>query len=70
MSESVEEAAREMKIWFTEDESHDYVTAQERIMYEAIKNSSGGGVYTNSRHLRCRLFVIQSHSEPLHVCSA
>lgn len=37
-SESVEEAQREMQIWFTPDEIHDYVTAQERIMYEAIKN--------------------------------
>ncbi len=38
-SESVEEAEREMALWFTPDELHDYVTAQERIMYEAIKNS-------------------------------
>ncbi|HMA78647.1 MAG TPA: nucleoside-diphosphate kinase [Candidatus Paceibacterota bacterium] len=38
-SESVEEAEREMKIWFTEEEIHDYVTAQERIMYEAIKSA-------------------------------
>jgi nucleoside-diphosphate kinase len=38
-SESVEEADREMKIWFTEDEVHEYATAQERIMYEAIKNA-------------------------------
>lgn len=38
-SESVEEAVREMKIWFTDDEIHEYVTAQERIMYEAIRNS-------------------------------
>jgi len=37
-SESVEEAEREIKIWFREDEIFDYVTAQERIMYEAIKN--------------------------------
>lgn len=37
-SESVEEAEREIKIWFTIDELHEYVTAQERIMYEAIKN--------------------------------
>jgi nucleoside-diphosphate kinase len=36
-SESVEEAEREMKIWFAEEELHDYVTAQERIMYESIK---------------------------------
>lgn len=38
-SESVEEAEREIKIWFTEDEVHSYVTAQERIMYEAIKQA-------------------------------
>jgi nucleoside-diphosphate kinase len=38
-SESVEEAEREISIWFTPEEVHDYVTAQERIMYEAIKNS-------------------------------
>jgi nucleoside-diphosphate kinase len=38
-SESVEEAEREMKIWFTAEELHDYVTAQERIMYESIKNN-------------------------------
>lgn len=37
-SESVEEAEREIAIWFTEDEIHDYTTAQERIMYEAIKD--------------------------------
>ena len=36
-SESVEEAEREVKIWFTDEEIHDYATAQERIMYEAIK---------------------------------
>jgi nucleoside-diphosphate kinase len=36
-SESVEEAEREIKIWFSEEELHDYATAQERIMYEAIK---------------------------------
>jgi nucleoside-diphosphate kinase len=36
-SESVEEAEREMQIWFTPEEMHDYVTAQERIMYESIK---------------------------------
>lgn len=36
-SESVEEAEREIKIWFTEEEIHTYDTAQERIMYEAIR---------------------------------
>lgn len=36
-SESVEEAEREIKIWFTDEEIHEYVTAQERIMYETIK---------------------------------
>lgn len=35
-SESVEEAEREIKIWFSEEEIHGYATAQERIMYEAI----------------------------------
>jgi len=39
-SESVEEAQREMALWFSAEEIHDYVTAQERIMYEAIKQSS------------------------------
>lgn len=33
-SESPEEAEREIAIWFTEDEIMDYVTAQERIMYD------------------------------------
>lgn len=33
-SESPEEAEREIKIWFTEDEIMKYVTAQERIMYD------------------------------------
>lgn len=36
-SESVEEAEREIAIWFTENEIHDYTTAQERILYETIK---------------------------------
>lgn len=36
-SESVEEAEREIKLWFNDEEIHDYVTAQERIMYEAIR---------------------------------
>lgn len=36
-SESVEEAEREIAIWFTPEEVHDYTTAQERIMYEATK---------------------------------
>jgi len=38
-SESVEEAEREIKLWFAADEVHEYATAQERIMYEAIKNA-------------------------------
>ena len=38
-SESVEEAEREIAIWFTEDEIHQYVTAQERVLYEAIKGT-------------------------------
>ncbi len=33
-SESPEEAEREIQVWFTEDEIMDYVTAQERIMYD------------------------------------
>jgi len=33
-SESPEEAEREIAIWFKEDEIMDYVTAQERIMYD------------------------------------
>ncbi len=33
-SESPEEAEREIKVWFTEDEITNYVTAQERIMYD------------------------------------
>jgi nucleoside-diphosphate kinase len=33
-SESVDEAEREIAIWFDESEIQDYVTAQERIMYD------------------------------------
>ncbi len=33
-SESPEEAEREIKVWFTEEEIMQYVTAQERIMYD------------------------------------
>lgn len=33
-SESPEEAEREIKVWFTEEEMMQYVTAQERIMYD------------------------------------
>ena len=33
-SESPEEAEREIKVWFTEDEIMQYVTAQEWIMYD------------------------------------
>jgi nucleoside-diphosphate kinase len=33
-SESVEEAAREMRIWFTDKEIMRYTTAEERIMYD------------------------------------
>ena len=33
-SDAVEEAEREIKLWFTEDEIMEYVTAQERIMYD------------------------------------
>ncbi len=33
-SESPEEAEREIKVWFTDEEIMKYVTAQERIMYD------------------------------------
>ncbi len=33
-SESVEEAEREIALWFAAEEVHEYTTAQERIMYE------------------------------------
>lgn len=33
-SDEPEEAEREIKVWFDEDEIMDYVTAQERIMYD------------------------------------
>ncbi len=33
-SESPEEAEREIKVWFKDDEIQNYVTAQERIMYD------------------------------------
>jgi len=33
-SESPEEAEREIKVWFTDEDIMDYVTAQERIMYD------------------------------------
>lgn len=33
-SESPEEAEREIKVWFTNEEIMNYVTAQERIMYD------------------------------------
>ena len=36
-SDAPEEAEREIKVWFKEDEVHDYVSAQERIMYESIR---------------------------------
>lgn len=39
-SDCVEEAERELSLWFGDDEIHDYVTAQERILYEAIRNRS------------------------------
>lgn len=38
-SESSEEAERELMLWFTDNEIHSYVTAQERIMYETIKGN-------------------------------
>lgn len=39
-SDCVEEAERELALWFSPDEIHEYVTAQERIMYEAIRQNS------------------------------
>lgn len=33
-SESPEEAEREIKLWFTDDEIMNYVSAQERVMYD------------------------------------
>lgn len=39
-SESTEEAEREIALWFSAEEVHDYVTAQERIMYEAIRRAA------------------------------
>lgn len=36
-SDVPEEAEREIKVWFGEGEVHNYVSAQERIMYESIK---------------------------------
>lgn len=33
-SESPEEAEREIQVWFTEEEIMNYITAQERIMYD------------------------------------
>lgn len=38
-SEDNDEAAREIKIWFNEDELMDYQTAQERVLYDT---SAGG----------------------------
>jgi nucleoside-diphosphate kinase len=40
-SESPEEAEREMAIWFTESEIMNYVTAQERIMYDVNFDGQG-----------------------------
>lgn len=37
-SESSEEAERELKVWFTEDELISYKTAQERILYDVDLN--------------------------------
>lgn len=39
-SESPEEAEREIKIWFKEDEIMNYITAQERIMYDVNLDGS------------------------------
>ena len=40
-SESPEEAEREIAIWFTENEIMNYVTAQERIMYDIDLDGKG-----------------------------
>ena len=40
-SESPEEAEREIKIWFEEDEIMKYITAQERIMYDVNLDGMG-----------------------------
>jgi nucleoside-diphosphate kinase len=40
-SESPEEAEREMAIWFKEEEIMNYVTAQERIMYDVNFDGQG-----------------------------
>ena len=37
-SDCVEEADREINLWFLPEEIHEYATAHERILYEAIKN--------------------------------
>ena len=37
-SESPEEAEREIQVWFTKEEIMNYVTAQERIMYDIDLN--------------------------------
>lgn len=39
-SESPEEAEREIQVWFTEEEIMNYVTAQERIMYDIDLNGT------------------------------
>ena len=39
-SDEVAEAERELALWFNEEEIHNYATAQERIMYEAIRKNS------------------------------
>lgn len=40
-SESPEEAEREIKIWFKDDEIMKYITAQERIMYDVNLDGMG-----------------------------
>ncbi len=40
-SESPEEAEREIAIWFTDDEIMNYITAQERIMYDVNLDGYG-----------------------------
>jgi len=37
-SDVSEEAEREIKVWFSDNEIHDYISAQERILNESIKD--------------------------------
>ena len=39
-SDQSAEAEREITVWFKADEIHDYISAQERIMYESIRKQT------------------------------